>query len=322
MLELLLIPVGAFAVTLALTPKLAAKLAEAGITGKDMNKATQPKVPEMGGIAITAGFVIGILISIALISFELTQATLELKYILAALSTVLIMTLIGIIDDLVRVEQKVKAALPLLAALPLIAVKAGTTTMALPLLGVVNLGILYALIIIPLTITGASNAMNMLAGFNGLEAGLGIIMCAAIAAISVITGSTSALIISTAMLGALVGFIGYNWYPAKTLPGDVGTLTIGAVIASSVLIGNIEKAGIILIIPFFLELILKMKSKFKAESWCDVKDGKLICSNKNEIYGWGRLIMYISGGIKESKLVMVILGVEILFAAAAVISYM
>lgn len=322
MLEYLLIPAGAFAVTYLLTPGLARKLAEAGISGKDMNKEGNPEVPEMGGLAITAGFVAGVLLGIGLISFEMTTATVGLKYILAALSTVLIMTLIGVIDDLIMVEQHVKAALPLLAALPLMAVKAGTTVMTLPLLGEVNFGIFYVFVLIPIAITGASNAMNMLAGFNGLEAGLGMIMCLSIAIVSFITGSTSALIISTAMLGALIGFIRYNWYPAKTLIGDVGTLTIGAVVASSVLIGNIEKAGIILIIPFFLELVLKMRGRFKAQSWCDVRGKKLVCQDRNKIYGWGRLVMYLSKGIGERNLVLTILAVEALFGAAAVISFL
>ncbi|MBD3262132.1 MAG: hypothetical protein GF334_10790 [Candidatus Altiarchaeales archaeon] len=236
----------------------------------------------------------------------------------AVLSTVLIIALIGILDDLLLLDQKIKAVLPIFAALPLVALRVGVTEMTFPGVGSIPLGPIYYLVLIPLAITGASNAMNMLAGFNGLEAGLGIIMCAAVAAASYMTGSSEALIISVAMLGALIGFMKYNWHPAKILIGDVGTLSIGAVIASTVIIGNIERVGIILIIPFFLELILKAKSRFKAESWHKVKKDKLVCENWCEVYGWGRLIMKLTGGVTEPRLVLTILGVEVVFAALAV----
>lgn len=322
MIVFLLVLVVALTVTYALTPKLMTKLFEAGITGRDMNKPAKPKLPEMGGVTVVSGFVAGLLVAIALVSFEVITAPLSMEYILAALSTVLIMALIGVIDDLIVVKQHIKASLPLLAALPLMAVKAGTTTMAIPFLGPVDVGILYVLVLIPLGITGASNAMNMLAGFNGLEAGLGIVMCATIAIVSYMTGSTMALIISLSMLGALIGFIRYNWHPARILPGDVGTLSIGAVVASSVIIGNLEKVGIILIIPFTLELYLKLRSKFKAESWCEIKGEKLVCPNKRQIYSTGRLIMYLSGGIKEEKLVLTIIGLETIFGIIAILSFL
>jgi hypothetical protein len=58
---------------------------------------------------------------------------------------------------------------PIIAALPLMAIAAGETTMFIPFFGIINLGIIYSLIVIPIGVTGASNAFNMLAGFNGLE---------------------------------------------------------------------------------------------------------------------------------------------------------
>lgn len=320
MMGLLSVFIAGFIGTYLATPKIARKLSDAGHVVQDMNKQDNPEVPEMGGIAIVAGFTFAVIVAIALSSNGLLS--FELVNVLAGLSVVLIIAHIGVIDDLVFVSQHKKAILPLFASLPLVALKVGVTSMWFPLIGRVELGWIYAFVIVPLAITGASNAMNMLAGFNGLEAGLGVVMTGAIAAASWLTGGKEALILSVAMLGALLGFLRFNWNPARILIGDVGTLSIGAVVASSVIIGNIERVGVILIIPFFLELYLKAKSRFKAQSFCDIRGELLVCPDKGEIYGIGRLLMHLSKGITETRLVLTILVVELVFAIVAVWSVM
>lgn len=309
-----------FAFTYLMTPWLIPRLVKAGIVGRDMNKSGNRKLPEMGGLAIVGGFVVGVLLAIALTTFNLIDVSMNLSFVLACLSTVLVMALIGIIDDLFLMSQRVKALLPVFAALPLVAVKAGVTSMDLPVFGTVDFGLLYPLVLIPIAITGASNATNMLAGFNGLEAGLGIVMCSTVGLVSFMLGRTEATVVSFAMLGALLAFLRYNWNPARILIGDVGTLTVGAVVAGSVIIGNIEKVGVILIAPFFLELALKAKSGFKAESWCKVEGEKLVCPRKDMVFGMGRLVMYLRGGVSEQALVVALIAFEAVFALAALYS--
>lgn len=325
MYELLVVLVVSFLAAWFLTPQLIRKISRARIRifGKDMNKPDHPEVPEMGGLGIVAGFVAGVLLAIALDTFQVIDIRLNLTYLLAGLSTVLIMALIGIFDDLLVMRQSVKAALPLLASLPLVAIKLGDTHMTFPFLGEINFGLLFPLLLIPLAITGASNATNMLAGFNGLEAGLGVVMTATVGIAALALGRVEAAIISLAMLGALLAFLRYNWHPAKILIGDVGTLTIGTVVAVSVIVGNIEKVGIILILPFVAELILKARSKFKAQSWCETHGHRLYCPKKKEIYGLGRLVMHFTNGITEQNLVLTLIGLETVFAifALAALAY-
>jgi len=306
-----------FITTFIVTRWLIPRLRGAGLVGKDMNKEGHPLVPEMGGLAVVAGLVVGVLLSIALTTFHVVGVGVTLVYLLAALSTIVIMALVGIIDDLFIMSQSVKALLPVFAALPLVAVNAGVTNMTLPFLGEVNFGILFPLLLIPVAITGASNATNMLAGFNGLEAGLGVVMCGTVGLAAFLLGRVEACVVAFAMLGALIAFLYYNRHPSKILIGDVGTLSIGAVVSVSVILGNIEKIGLILILPFFAELFLKSKSGFKADSWCDVSGEKLVCPKKDEVFGLGRLVMYLSDGITESKLVFTLVLVELFFALIA-----
>lgn len=319
MIVFVLVAVIAFAVTYLLTPLLIPRLVSVRLVGKDMNKAGTPEVPEMGGFTIIAGFVCGVLFFIGVSTFGNghLHESFNLTLILAGLSTILIMALVGIVDDLFVMRQHVKAMLPLFAALPLMAVKAGFSEMLMPFIGPVDFGILYPLILVPVAITGASNATNMLAGFNGLEAGLGAVMCATIGLVAYQVGSPEAAVISFAMLGALVAFLRFNWYPARVLIGDVGTLSIGAVVAASVIVGNLETVGVILITPYFVELALKARSRFQAESWCGVRDGKLVCPKGAGVYGWGRLIMHLTGGISEPRLVLALLAVEAVFGFIA-----
>jgi len=122
-------------------------------------------------------------------------------------------------------------------------------------------------VLVPLGITGAANAANMLAGFNGLEVGMGIVIVVSLSIIAYLIGEMTALIILLAALGALLATIYYNWYPAKIFIGDVGTLSIGAIIATAVIIGSFEFAGIIIVIPYFVDFLIKAKNHFPARNW-------------------------------------------------------
>ena len=129
MLGLVAILAASFVFTHLTTPWLISRLEKAGIVGRDMNKPGKKMVPEMGGLAIIGGFVVGVLLAIALTTFHLIEVEMNLTHVLACLSTILVMTLIGVIDDLFIMHQRVKALLPVFAALPLVAVKAGVTSM-------------------------------------------------------------------------------------------------------------------------------------------------------------------------------------------------
>lgn len=245
--------------------------------------------------------------------------SVDLIPILVALSSILIVVLIGIVDDLISIPQRVKAFLPVIAALPLIVIKEGSTFIKIPFLGNIDFGLLYTLVIIPLEVTIAANAVNMLAGFNGLEVGMGIIAVGSLAMIAYLLGKMTVLVILLAALGALLAALYYNWYPAKILIGDVGTLNIGAIIAAAVIVGNFEIAGVILLIPYMIDFLIKAKNHF-SYSFGEYKNGKLYCPKGGPV-GLGQLIMKICGGISERNLVLVLMGIEAVCGALAILVY-
>jgi UDP-N-acetylglucosamine--dolichyl-phosphate N-acetylglucosaminephosphotransferase len=300
-------------------PIIIPRLKRAGIVGKNMNSEKQEEVAEMGGLMLAAGFGAGIIFAISLRTFFDLFLSVSLTSILAVLSTVLIVVIIGVFDDLISMRQWIKAIMPVFAALPLMAIKEGYSMMRIPFVGMIDFGIFYPLALVPLGITGAANAVNMLAGFNGLEVGMGAVAVGSLAIIAYIIGQTSALIILVAALGALLATLYYNWYPAKILVGDVGTLSIGAVIASAVIIGNYETAGAIIIIPYVIDFLIKAKNRFPY-SFGIYREGKLYCPDDGPV-GLGQLIMKLYGGISERNLVLVLMGIEAVFGVIAILLY-
>lgn len=308
-----------FLASFVLFPAMILRLKKAGIVGKNMNSKTKEEVAEMGGLVIVAGFGAGMLTIIAVKTFFNIFPSVDLISILVALSTILIVVLIGIFDDLVSMPQQVKAFMPLLAALPLIVIKEGSTFIRLPFWGNINFGFLYTLVIIPLEVTIAANAVNMLAGFNGLEVGMGIIAVGSLSIIAYLLGKMTVLVILLAVLGALLAALYFNWFPAKILIGDVGTLSIGAIIAAVVIMGNFEIAGVILLIPYVIDFIIKAKNRFPY-SFGVYRDGKLYCPEGGPV-GLGQLIMKICDGISERNLVLVLMGIEVMCGMAAIFIY-
>jgi len=286
-----------------------------------MNKPDKPAISEMGGIGIIIGFSGGILLAIGFDTFtgDLFSNTLKIQELFAVLAMVLLIGIIGIIDDLMHIRQSIKAITPFFAAIPLAVIEAGYTIIKIPFIGPVDFKILYPLLIVPLSVTVASNAVNMLAGFNGLEVGMGLMATVALSIIAFILHRPTTLIILMAATGSLGAALIFNWYPAKIFVGDVGTLSIGAFIISAVVLGNFETAGVIILIPYAIDFILKALNKFP-KSFGKYNNGKLYCPGSRPV-GLGQLIMKVNGGIKEYNLVLVLMGFEALCGFIAVLIF-
>ena len=229
-----------FFVTHLSMPVIIRKLEQADIVGKDIHKSWKPIVAEMGGFGILFGFTLGMFSGIYmhdLLAFPLC----------VVLVVILLVGIIGIVDDLLALSSKVKFFLLFLAGLPLI--------WAAP----PNVGLLY-LITIPIALSIGSNLTNMLAGLNGIESGLGVISMTSLTIACIILGKYDVTIISMSMLGALISFLYFNRYPAKIFPGDTGTLIIGAAIVSIAFIGRVKLIALIVLMPNIIDAALKFYS--------------------------------------------------------------
>ncbi|MFC2175096.1 hypothetical protein ACFLQ2_04515 [archaeon] len=254
------------------------KALERNFTGRDVHKAERVFVSELGGVGISIGFMLGVFTFVGLSNYW--NILSEWSAMFAAVASVLVIFIIGLMDDLFEIPWGQKSLLPVIGAIPLVVLGAGDPTMVLPILGLVNFGLIYYLVLVPLGVTGSANAMNMIGGYNGSEAGLGIMIMAAMAVIAFASGSVAALAILLAMIAALLGFLFFNWYPAKIFMGDAGTFQIGAVIAAAAIIGNMEKYAVLLFALYFFNLVIfawgiLTKAKLVKFAHPD-KDGKLV----------------------------------------------
>jgi UDP-N-acetylglucosamine--dolichyl-phosphate N-acetylglucosaminephosphotransferase len=182
------------------------------------------------------------------------------------------------------------------------AINAGVSTMSVPFFGAINLGILYPLFIIPLGIVGATVTFNFLAGYNGLETSQGILILSALAVVTYFTGAPWLSIVSLSMVASLFAFYIFNKVPAKIFPGDILTYSVGALIATISILGNIEKIAVFFFIPYIMETILKLRGGLKKESFAKLnkKDVSLELPYK-KVYGLEHLAILILKKIKSNK---------------------
>jgi UDP-N-acetylglucosamine--dolichyl-phosphate N-acetylglucosaminephosphotransferase len=323
-----------FVTTFFVTPYFIRFLYLAGIVGLDLQKENKPKLATSGGISVAFGILAGLLSYIGLNTFvsksEINETVVPL---LAVTSSVLVVMFVGLLDDLnvksravktkegydIRVgfSQWIKPLLTLPAAIPLMVISAGETRMVIPFIGSVDFGIFFPLLLIPIGMVGASNVVNLLAGFNGLEAGMGIVYFLGLGIFGLLHASGQEILNGSAIfliaLAALVGFIRYNWYPAKILPGDSLTYLLGSVVVAGVVVGNMERSGILVLLPFIIEFFLKLRAKFKVTCLGKLrKDEKLDPPYGRKVYSWTHLIMNLRP-MTEKQITITLILVQVVF---------
>ncbi len=307
-----------FFCTFLLMPYWIKKAKGIGLIWEDMNKPNkEKKVAGSGGIIVVLGTMIGIFLYIAIRTFYFKSSDGILIGIFAVLSSMFLITGVGLLDDLLGWKRGglpiwVRTILILCAAVPLMVINAGNSAM----MGI-NLGLIYPLLIVPLGILGATTTFNFLAGYNSLEAGQGILILSALAITTWLTGNNWLSIIALCMVASLFAFYIFNMNPAKVFPGDILTYSVGALIAVIAILGNIEKIAVFFFIPYILETILKIRGGVKGIHNFGVpnKDGSLELRYK-KIYSLTHLSLFILKKFKdkvyEREVVYLIHGFQII----------
>ena len=311
-----------FFVTLVITPYLIKFLRKIDLVVKDVHKENTPLIPVSGGLAVLGGLMGGLMWYIFIQTFYYESAE-TLLLLFSAVTTILIITFVGFIDDLIieksrdetsGLRQWQKPLLTLMAAVPLMVVNAGTTTMLIPFLGRIDLGLLYPLLFVPIGIVGASNMINMFAGFNGSEAGMGIVYLSSLGLYAYVHSRFSAAAIAGIAVCALLAFYYYNKVPAKILAGDSLTYLLGGVLVTVAVLGNIERAALIASMPFFIEFMLKLRGKFKKKTIGYYENGKIRSHYGNKVYSIPHLLTR-TGKFTEKQVVYFMMLVQLIFSS-------
>lgn len=258
--------------------------------------------PTMGGVAfIIACLICGIAASVYVIVRDGTAVSAGF---VATLAYALACGLIGVADDLQKFTKKEnegltaaqKYLLQLLAsgAYLFALVRAGTVTteLAVPFTDIsLDLGILYYIFAL-LLLTGINNSVNLTDGVDGLASSVTFVVGVFFALVSFVGTANTGLALTAALLiGSTLGFLVYNFYPARVFMGDTGSLFLGGLVAGAaflcgsplviVLCGIIyiaESASVILQVGYFkltkgkrLFLMSPIHHHFEKKGWSEVK---------------------------------------------------
>nr|WP_202406483.1 MraY family glycosyltransferase [Virgibacillus massiliensis] len=204
-------------------------------------KVHQKMMPRLGGLAIYSSFLLGFLIFL--------PQTYNYWPILIGATIIMF---VGILDDVMQLSAKVKFGGQLIAAM--VPVFGGYTIefITVPFGDRIEFGIAA----IPLTIiwiVAITNAINLIDGLDGLAAGVSSIALLTISVLAISMGNYPIALLSFMLLGSTIGFLVYNFHPAKIFMGDTGSLFLGYMISVIAVMGLFKNVALFsLMVPIII----------------------------------------------------------------------
>ncbi|HHX23034.1 MAG TPA: undecaprenyl/decaprenyl-phosphate alpha-N-acetylglucosaminyl 1-phosphate transferase [Thermoanaerobacterales bacterium] len=218
--------------------KLAWKIGAIDVPG-DARRVHKKPMPRLGGLAIYIAFIMAGLITLPLKSPSVKGILLG--------STIIV--IIGILDDIYDLPAKVKLVGQIAAAGILVLFGTKVNLLTNPLGGMFVLGKLA----IPATlfwVVGITNTLNFIDGLDGLAAGVAAIAAFTMMLVNLSLEQASGTLVMALLAGAAIGFLPYNFNPAKIFMGDTGAMFLGFVLAAQAIEGAVKSAtAMALIIP-------------------------------------------------------------------------
>lgn len=195
-------------------------------------KVHKRRIPTIGGIIIFAATLFSYLLWYPVNNIpdfsELNHALNDFKFIGASM---LILFFIGVKDDIVGTAPMKKLIGHLIVAFILVMMADIRITSFHGILGIRELPVWASVLLSVFTYTVIVNAFNLIDGIDGLAAGIGTIATLAYGTFFFLSGGIELAALSFALAGALVGFLIFNFQPAKIFMGDSGSLTIGLIVS-------------------------------------------------------------------------------------------
>jgi UDP-GlcNAc:undecaprenyl-phosphate GlcNAc-1-phosphate transferase len=300
----------AFIASILLTPlvkRLAFRIG--AVDAPNYRKVHQKIMPRLGGLAIFLSFLIGLAI-LRPESPRYEDPLMPLALILGAF----VIVITGILDDMFEISAKAKLLGQFVAALIVIFVGGVQIDFInLPFdNGIIDFGWLS----IPLTllwIIGITNAVNLIDGLDGLAAGVSTIGLITLATMAFIMGNGFVLAVAAILACSILGFLFFNFHPAKIFMGDTGALFLGFMIAVLSLLGFKNLTFVSFIVPVvmlgipisdtFFAIIRRMRNKQK---WSD--------PDKSHLHH-----CILNMGFSHRQTVLIIYAIAAMFGIAAII---
>ncbi|XP_047986821.1 UDP-N-acetylglucosamine--dolichyl-phosphate N-acetylglucosaminephosphotransferase [Leguminivora glycinivorella] len=279
---LVILSIIAFLITDELIPKLKELFIKAGLGGIDLCKTSKEKIPEALGVVSGCVFLVTCFLFIPIVFGNSLMDTAnfphnEFAELLAALLSICCMLLLGFADDVLDLRWRYKLLLPTIASLPLLVVyyvNFNSTTFIVPLpfrqwLGVsINIGFLYYIYMGMLAVF-CTNAINILAGINGLEVGQSVVIAVSIIIFDIIElrgdqykAHTFSLHIMIPYLTTALALLKHNWYPSRVFVGDTFCYVSGMTFAVVAILSHFSKTVILFFIPQVINFLYSVPQLF------------------------------------------------------------
>ncbi len=235
----------AFIVSFMATPesiKIAHKIGAIDVP-KDNRRMHQNVMPKLGGIAVIAGFLISIIYLLFVVTIEgsvdIFGQEQYFKKLLGILLGIIIITITGILDDTKNLKAYQKLIGQIIAAVVVVAFGLQIDAINISSFAIaIGLSRWISVVITVIWIVGITNAINLMDGLDGLSSGISLISCISLLIIFALNNSPMiAILVIASLIGALVGFLPYNYAPAKTFIGDTGSNFLGFMLAVISILG-------------------------------------------------------------------------------------
>lgn len=161
---------------------------------------------------------------------------------------------LGLVDDVKGLPARFKLLGQVVVALIICFSGFLLKTVSIPFVGPVDLGVGIGGLLTVLWIVGLINAFNLIDGIDGLAAGMGFIGAGALAALSILQENAFVMFAGVALTGGLLGFLPYNFPPAKTFLGDTGSMFIGYALSTVSLMGALKSETAVIVMAPMLAL--------------------------------------------------------------------
>lgn len=249
----------AFITAFVITPytiRLAKKVGAVDIPND--RRVNKKPMPRLGGLAVIAGFLVSVIYLVISASIEgkinLSEDGLNIK-LLGILGGMLVLGIVCYIDDVKDIKPLVKLAGQVVAAILVASSGVLIDNFTIPFKeNSFVLNEVFSFILTVGWIIGITNAINLIDGLDGLSSGITLISCLSLVVVFALNESPLiAIILITALAGAIVGFLPYNFNPAKTFIGDVGSNFMGFALAIISILGVAKTyTAIVLIAPIMI----------------------------------------------------------------------
>lgn len=314
----------AFVVTLVTTPytiKIARKVGAVDIP-KDERRMHKKSMPKFGGPAVILGFLVSAIYLLIVMSLENSINLFSFeeygKKLLGMLLGIGVIAAFCIVDDIKTIKPLTKLAGQLIAAIIAVASGIRIEGISLPFLNFPEIHEITSLLLTIAWIIIVTNAINLIDGLDGLSSGISVISAISLLIIFVLNGSSMvSIVLITALAGALVGFLPFNFAPAKTFIGDTGSNFLGYALSIISILGSAKTytAAVIVLplivlgLPIFDTIWAIIRRLIKGKS---IK--AVFKADKGHLHH--RLV---SRGFSQKQAVLILYGISAVFGIFAVI---